>query len=144
MYQAIKSRFSKTSWSSVSHHASKLFYLTNQSHSLTKNEISLGEAIEAIERQIGPLGRNKLIILSLLFLLPQMQYFITAALNTRLATKPSLIVNMEDILDIAQQISMKYSSDKYFQSMQLSKIDASRSNQSEGKQFMGSFFPKQP
>ncbi|MBW0517982.1 hypothetical protein O181_057697 [Austropuccinia psidii MF-1] len=92
VYQEIKKRFSKASWSSIVNHANILFHPPTQSTNLMKRVIDLGEAVEAIEGQIGPIDSNKIITLSLFFI-PHLRDQITAALDTCLAANPSLTIN---------------------------------------------------
>ncbi|MBW0535338.1 hypothetical protein O181_075053 [Austropuccinia psidii MF-1] len=105
VYQSIKKRFNKASWSSIIHHANLLFNPTDQQSNLVRHAINLGEAVEAIESQIGPLDSAKMITLSLFFSIPKLRHQITLALDTRMAASPSLDINVEDILDIVQQIT---------------------------------------
>ncbi|MBW0574274.1 hypothetical protein O181_113989, partial [Austropuccinia psidii MF-1] len=133
VYQAIKNRFSKSSWSSIIRHATTIFNPTDQSHDIIKHAISLGETIQAIESQLGPLDSNKVMTLSLFFSVPTMQSQITAALDTRLAANPNLQINMEDILDIIQQVSNSPKHSLNNDDLQLSKIDTSRVRPLKGK-----------
>ncbi|MBW0535509.1 hypothetical protein O181_075224 [Austropuccinia psidii MF-1] len=126
VYQAIKKRFSKASWSSIVNHANVIFHPSTQSSNLMKRVIDLGEAVAAIEGQIGPIDSNKIITLSLFFSIPHLHDQITAALDTRLAANPSLTINAEDILDIVQQMNNKHVPTPPEDSMQLSRIEASR------------------
>ncbi|MBW0499297.1 hypothetical protein O181_039012 [Austropuccinia psidii MF-1] len=64
----------------------------------------MGEAIEAIESQLGPLDSLKVSTLSLFLSIPHLHDQITFALNTQLAANRKLTVNVEDILDITQQL----------------------------------------
>ncbi|MBW0538816.1 hypothetical protein O181_078531 [Austropuccinia psidii MF-1] len=126
VYQAIKKQFSKASWSSIVNHANVLFYPPTQSSNLMKRVIDLGEAVAAIEGKIGPIDSNKIITLSLFFSIPHLHDQITAALDTRLAANPSLTINAKDILDIVQQMNNKQVLASPEDSMQLSRIEASR------------------
>ncbi|MBW0577921.1 hypothetical protein O181_117636 [Austropuccinia psidii MF-1] len=134
VYQAIKSRFRKASWSSIVRHARNIFQPVDPSHNIIKHAIYLNETIEAIECQLGPLDSNKILTLSLFFLVPTMQDQITLALDTRLAENPKLAINMEDILDIVQQLSDSSDSPLNQESLQISRVDASMIRPSKGKQ----------
>ncbi|MBW0522567.1 hypothetical protein O181_062282 [Austropuccinia psidii MF-1] len=100
IYQAIKKCFSKSSWSSIIHYANILYHNTNQTQNINQRAIPLGEAVEAIENQIGPLDGNKFITLCLFFSVPHLHKQITAALDTRLAANPLMPIHSEDILDM--------------------------------------------
>ncbi|MBW0514024.1 hypothetical protein O181_053739 [Austropuccinia psidii MF-1] len=109
VYQAIKKRFSKTSWSSIVHHANLIFNPTDH----------------AIESQLRPLDSSKIVTLSLFFSLPDLQEKITSALDTCLAANPDLTINAEDILDIVQQMWTKNAPAITEDTMHLSRIDSS-------------------
>ncbi|MBW0476476.1 hypothetical protein O181_016191 [Austropuccinia psidii MF-1] len=126
VYQAIKQQFSKASWSSIIHHAKLLFHPTNHQHDITQHAINMGEAIEAIESQLGPLDSSKISTLSLFFSLPHLHDQITSALDTQLAANPKLTVNTEDILDIVQQLQGRSTPIDNEGSIHLSKIDVSQ------------------
>ncbi|MBW0539770.1 hypothetical protein O181_079485 [Austropuccinia psidii MF-1] len=89
VYQAIRNCFGKSLWSSILHHAETIFNPTDQSGNIIWHEIALGEAIE---NQIGALDSNKIMTLSIFFSVPHLQEQITAALDTRLAVNPSVII----------------------------------------------------
>ncbi|MBW0583837.1 hypothetical protein O181_123552 [Austropuccinia psidii MF-1] len=132
---ALKDHFNKISWSSIVHHASTCFNPTNHSTNLTTHAINIGEAIEAIENQIGPMDSNLFTTLTLYFLAPQFQAQITNALDTRLAANPSLTVQSEDILDIVRQLTSKQSkTNEDDNSIQLSRINAQQSYPAKNKQ----------
>ncbi|MBW0572524.1 hypothetical protein O181_112239 [Austropuccinia psidii MF-1] len=69
----LKDRFNKISWSSIVHHVSTCFNPTDHSTDLTTHAITVGEAIEAIENQIGPMEGKLFTTLTLYFLAPQFQ-----------------------------------------------------------------------
>ncbi|MBW0532137.1 hypothetical protein O181_071852 [Austropuccinia psidii MF-1] len=125
VYQAIKRRFRRASWSSIIHHAKLIFNPTNHQHDLTQHAINMGGAIEAIESQLGPLDSSKISTLSLFFSLPHLHDQINSALDTRLAANPELTVNTEDILDIVQQLHGRSTPADNEGSIHLSKIDLS-------------------
>ncbi|MBW0534653.1 hypothetical protein O181_074368 [Austropuccinia psidii MF-1] len=125
VYQAIKKRFSKASWSSIVHHANFIFNSSDHQHDTAQHVIRLNEAIESIESQLGPLDSSKILTLSLFFSLPNLQAPITSALDTRLAANPGLQINAEDIMDIVQQMRSRSAPISNDNSIQLSKIDAS-------------------
>ncbi|MBW0559712.1 hypothetical protein O181_099427 [Austropuccinia psidii MF-1] len=122
-FRALKDRFNKISWSSIVHHASICFNPTDHSTDLTTHAIIVGEAIEAIENQIGPMDSNLFTTLTLYFSAPQFQEQITSALDTRLAANPSLSVHSEDILDIVRQLISKQSKNTGDEGIQLSRIN---------------------
>ncbi|MBW0468093.1 hypothetical protein O181_007808 [Austropuccinia psidii MF-1] len=138
VYQAIKKRFNKASWSSIIHHANLLFNPTDQQSNLVKHAIHLGEAVEAIENQIGPLDSAKIITLSLFFSIPRLQHQITSALDTRMAASPSLSINVEDILDIVQQMSGNNSDGQDEDSIHISKLEANKLSDNPRKPRSGS------
>ncbi|MBW0490169.1 hypothetical protein O181_029884 [Austropuccinia psidii MF-1] len=104
IYQAIRSRFNKPSWSSIIHNAKILFNTTDQMENINKFSLSVYEAISNIENQIGPLDGEKIATFSIFFAVPQLRDHITAALNTRLATNPHLKIHTNDLLDMIRQI----------------------------------------
>ncbi|MBW0521498.1 hypothetical protein O181_061213 [Austropuccinia psidii MF-1] len=126
VYQAIKRRFSKASWSSIIHHAKIILHPTNNQHDITQHAINMSEAIEAIESQLGLLDSSKISTLSLFFSLPHLHDQITSALNTCLAANPKLTVNTEDILNIVQQLRGRCTPADNEGSIHLSKIDLLR------------------
>ncbi|MBW0520133.1 hypothetical protein O181_059848 [Austropuccinia psidii MF-1] len=133
VYQEIKSQFRKASWSSIVRHARNVFHPVDQSHNIIKHAINLNETIKAIECQLNPLDSNKILTLSLFFLVPMMQDQITLALDTRLSANPKLAINMEDILDIVQQLSHSSGLPLNQESLQISRADASTLKPSKGK-----------
>ncbi|MBW0477131.1 hypothetical protein O181_016846 [Austropuccinia psidii MF-1] len=134
VYQAIRSRFRKASWSSIVRHARKIFHPVDKSHNIVKHAINFNETIKAIECQLGPLDSHKILTLSLFFLVPTMQDQITLALETRLAANPKLAINMEDILDLVQQLSHSSDLPLNQEFLQISIVDASTLQPSKGKQ----------
>ncbi|MBW0547305.1 hypothetical protein O181_087020 [Austropuccinia psidii MF-1] len=126
VYQAIKKRFSKASWSSIIHHANSIFNTSDHQHDIAQHVIHLNEAIESIESQLGPLDSSKILTLSLFFSLPNLQAQITSALDTRLAANPGLQINVEDLMDIVQQMRNRSAPISSNDSMRLSRIDASQ------------------
>ncbi|MBW0542359.1 hypothetical protein O181_082074 [Austropuccinia psidii MF-1] len=126
VYQAIKDRFNRASWSSIVHHASLVFNPIDQSLDPNQHALRLGEAIEAIENQMGPLDSTKILTLSLFFSMPHLRDKLTSALDTRLAINPLLAVRPEDILDIVRQMSSSASSSIVDESSQLARIDATK------------------
>ncbi|MBW0534694.1 hypothetical protein O181_074409 [Austropuccinia psidii MF-1] len=144
VYQALKSCFGKSSWSSIIHHAETIFNPTNQSSNIVQHAITLGEAIEAIENQIGALDSNKIMTLSIFFSVPHLREQITAALDTRLAENQLVMIQSEDILDMVQQ--MLHSSQKTLvnNSLHLSKMNASNRNAERYKQKHRESTPQRP
>ncbi|MBW0486512.1 hypothetical protein O181_026227 [Austropuccinia psidii MF-1] len=53
IYQAIKKQFSKSSWSSIIHHANMLFCHTPASRNINQHEIELGEAVRPLKIKPG-------------------------------------------------------------------------------------------
>ncbi|MBW0483649.1 hypothetical protein O181_023364 [Austropuccinia psidii MF-1] len=100
IYQPIRRRYNKTSWSSIFHHAKTIFNPTNWLDNIEKYAISVHEAISKIKNQIGPLNSEKIATFAIYFSVPSLRDHITAALNTRLATNPHLQVHTEDLLDM--------------------------------------------
>ncbi|MBW0560505.1 hypothetical protein O181_100220 [Austropuccinia psidii MF-1] len=132
VYQAIKQRFSKASWSSIIHHAKLIFHPTNHQHNITQHAINMGEAIGS---QLGPLDSSKISTLSLFFSLPHLHDGITSALDTCLAANPELTVNTEDILDIVQQLQGRSTPIDNEGSVHLSKINISRAKPRSSQQY---------
>ncbi|MBW0528000.1 hypothetical protein O181_067715 [Austropuccinia psidii MF-1] len=132
VYQALKNRFNRASWSSIVHHASIILNPVDQSSNITQHTLRLSEAIEAIENQIGVLDANKIMTLSLFFSMPHLRDQITSALDTRMAVNPSVTIHPEDILDIVWQMSSQSSSSIIGNSSQLARIDTYRPSPSKG------------
>ncbi|MBW0538659.1 hypothetical protein O181_078374 [Austropuccinia psidii MF-1] len=123
IYQAIRSRFNKPSWSSIVHNARILFNTSDRMDNINAFSLSVYEAITAIENQIGPLDGEKLATLSIFFAVPQLRDHITAALNTQLATNPHLKIHANDLLDMIRQI--KTASPSFDHSTNIAQINAS-------------------
>ncbi|MBW0551145.1 hypothetical protein O181_090860 [Austropuccinia psidii MF-1] len=126
IYQAIKNLSSKSSWSSIIHHTNTIFCQTTALRNINQREIELGEAVEAIENQIGPLDGNKIITLSLFFSVPHLQEQITAALDTRLSASPLLAIQSEDILDMIPQMSNPLTRETLDGPIDLSRIESEK------------------
>ncbi|MBW0527809.1 hypothetical protein O181_067524 [Austropuccinia psidii MF-1] len=104
---AIKKRSNKASWSSIIHPANLVFNSVDQQSNLVKHAINLGKAVKAIESQIRPLDGRKIIPLSPLLSIPQLQNKITSALDTRRAAAQPLDINVKDILNIVHHMTRK-------------------------------------
>ncbi|MBW0533603.1 hypothetical protein O181_073318 [Austropuccinia psidii MF-1] len=133
IYQAIKNRFNRASWSSIVHHAGVIFNPVDHSSDITQHALRLGEAIAAIENQIGTLDSNKIIMLSLFFSLPHLRNRITCALDNRMVVNPSITVQPEEILDIVRQMSSQSSFSPIDESSQLAQIETSKCPPDKGK-----------
>ncbi|MBW0503131.1 hypothetical protein O181_042846 [Austropuccinia psidii MF-1] len=144
VYQALKNRFGKSSWSSIIHHAETIFNPTDQSGNIVQHAIALGEAVEAIENQIGALDSNKIITLSIFFSVPHLGEQIMAALDNRLAANPSMMIQSEDILDMVRQMSHSFPKSSIDSSLHLSKMDASNRNAERHKQKHRESTPQRP
>ncbi|MBW0491418.1 hypothetical protein O181_031133 [Austropuccinia psidii MF-1] len=133
-YRALKDRFNKISWSSIVRHTSIIFDPTDNSNNLTNHAITVGEAIEAIENQIGAIDSNLPTTLSLFFSAPQLHDQITNALDTILAAHYSLTVHSEDILNIVRQLTSKCGKNTNNGSIHLSRINAQQNSHTNNKQ----------
>ncbi|MBW0538414.1 hypothetical protein O181_078129 [Austropuccinia psidii MF-1] len=100
IYCAIKSRFNRPSWSSIAHNAKILFSLMDCIDDIEIFSLSVYEAIQFIENQMGPLDGEKIATFAIFFSVPQLRDHITAAINTRLATNPHLKIHADDLLDM--------------------------------------------
>ncbi|MBW0472056.1 hypothetical protein O181_011771 [Austropuccinia psidii MF-1] len=100
-----------------------LFDPADHSNNHTNHAITVGEAIEAIENQIGAIDSNLITTLSLFFSAPQLHDQITNALDTRLAANPLLTIHSEDILEIFCQITSKCGKNNNDGSIHLSRIN---------------------
>ncbi|MBW0538418.1 hypothetical protein O181_078133, partial [Austropuccinia psidii MF-1] len=143
IYQAIRSRFNKPSWSSIIHNAKTLFNTTDQMDNINNFSLSVYEAIANIENQIGPLDGEKIATFSIFFAVPQLQDHITAALNTRLATNPHLKIHASDLLDMVRQIIN--ASPSFDHSTNIARINASfpgHKNKNDGKKGRSTSAPR--
>ncbi|MBW0535806.1 hypothetical protein O181_075521 [Austropuccinia psidii MF-1] len=123
IYQAIKRRFNKPSWSSIVHHARTIFNVTDQLDNIDQYAISVHNAIARIEHQIGKLNSENIATFAIYFSVPSLCDHITAALNTRLATNPHLKIHTNDLLDMIRQINT--ASPSFNHSTNLARINAS-------------------
>ncbi|MBW0485047.1 hypothetical protein O181_024762 [Austropuccinia psidii MF-1] len=103
-----------------------VFNPINPSSDLNQHALRLGEAIKAIENQMGTLDRTKILNLSLFFSMPHLWDKLTSALDTRLAINPLLNICPEDILDIVWQMSSLAPSSIINKSSGLACVDATR------------------
>ncbi|MBW0478111.1 hypothetical protein O181_017826 [Austropuccinia psidii MF-1] len=67
IYQAMKKRFNKPSWSSIVHHARTIFNTTDQLNNINKYAISFHDAIAKIEHQIGKLDSENIATFAIYF-----------------------------------------------------------------------------
>ncbi|MBW0546254.1 hypothetical protein O181_085969 [Austropuccinia psidii MF-1] len=118
-----KKSLSKASWSSIVNHSNINFHTPAQTSNLIEHVIDLGEAIEAIEIQLGPINSNNIITLLFFFSIPHLHIQFTTSLDTGLAANPSPNINSNDILDIVQQINGKSVPTPPKDSIKISQID---------------------
>ncbi|MBW0518688.1 hypothetical protein O181_058403, partial [Austropuccinia psidii MF-1] len=104
IYQALKSRFSKTSWSTVVHQLNILMHAGDQSFNMINYAITIQNSINNIKHQIGLINENNSMTILYFLLAPQFKDQVTTALDTRKATNPELTIHGEDILDIIRQL----------------------------------------
>ncbi|MBW0476446.1 hypothetical protein O181_016161 [Austropuccinia psidii MF-1] len=117
IYQAMKKRFNKTSWSSIVHHARTILNTTDQLDNIDKY------AIARIEHQIGKLDSENIATFAIYFSVPSLHDHIIAALNMRLVTNPHLKIHTNDLLDMIRQINT--ASPSFYHSTNLACINAS-------------------
>ncbi|MBW0528398.1 hypothetical protein O181_068113 [Austropuccinia psidii MF-1] len=134
LYQSIKKHFNKASWFSIIHHANLFLNPVDQKSNLVQNSINIGEGVEVIKSQIGPLYGREMITLSLFFSVPQLQNQITSILDTRMAVTKYLDINVEDILDIFQQMTINSRNFQEEDYMHLSNIEAGNNYTNQRKE----------
>ncbi|MBW0476761.1 hypothetical protein O181_016476 [Austropuccinia psidii MF-1] len=103
-YQALKKRFCKVSWSSISQHAEILFNPPDRLTTLTSHAVALQHANNNIESQTGAVNSKTILTLSLFFSARQLHESLLNALGSRKAIDPSLEIPAEDLLDIANRM----------------------------------------
>ncbi|MBW0523541.1 hypothetical protein O181_063256 [Austropuccinia psidii MF-1] len=127
IYQSLKKRFGKSSWSAIVQQARCIFVPTDQSSNLINHSVNVQGALAALQSQVGTLTPENLLPIILYFSAPQLQGQITTALDTQKAINPSIEICANDILDIASRIQGKAVPDD-LSPLQISKIEGSRSS----------------
>ncbi|MBW0502547.1 hypothetical protein O181_042262 [Austropuccinia psidii MF-1] len=93
IYQALKDRFNRPSWSSVVYHANILFKSSSDhSDDINAHAMSITEAVQNLENQLGQINSEVVTTLAIYFAVPTMHQLITPAINTLMATNPNLKV----------------------------------------------------
>ncbi|MBW0539585.1 hypothetical protein O181_079300 [Austropuccinia psidii MF-1] len=134
IYQALKSRFSKTSWSAVVHQLNILIHAGDQSLNMTNHAITIQNVVNNIKHQIGSIDENNLITMLYFLSAPQFKDQITTALDTRKATNPELKIYGEDILDIIRQLTSDQSNQEEHQLSGIHAKDESHPKKTNNKQ----------
>ncbi|MBW0537090.1 hypothetical protein O181_076805 [Austropuccinia psidii MF-1] len=123
IYQALKDQFNRPSWSSFVFHASTIFQnWSDQLHNIKNFANSVTEAIHNLENQLGHIDSDALTTLAIYFAVPLVHQFITPAINTLMATNPSIRVCPDDLLNMIRQIST--ASPSFDHSTELAQINA--------------------
>ncbi|MBW0478885.1 hypothetical protein O181_018600 [Austropuccinia psidii MF-1] len=106
IYQALKDRFNCPSWSLVVYHENILFKpLSDHSNDINTYAMSVTEAVQNLENQLGRLDSEIITTLVIYFAVPLMHQLITPAINTLMATTPNIKVQPDDLLSMIQQIA---------------------------------------
>ncbi|MBW0506565.1 hypothetical protein O181_046280 [Austropuccinia psidii MF-1] len=106
IYQALKDRFNRPSWSSVVFHANIIFQnWNNHVHDINVYAMTVNEAVQNLENQLGKIDSEMLTTLAIFFAVPSMHQHITPAINTLMATNPNLKVQPDDLLNMIRQIA---------------------------------------
>ncbi|MBW0536297.1 hypothetical protein O181_076012, partial [Austropuccinia psidii MF-1] len=91
IYRALKDRFNRPSWSSVVFHASNIFKnSSDRSENINEYAMTINEAIQNLENQLGPINSETIATLAIYFAVPSMHQLITPAINTLMATNPNI------------------------------------------------------
>ncbi|MBW0537164.1 hypothetical protein O181_076879 [Austropuccinia psidii MF-1] len=128
IYQSLKKRFSKSSWSAIVQQARSIFVPTDQSSNLINHLVVVQGALDALQSQVGTLTPENLLPIILYFSALQLQGQITTALDTRKAINPSIEICANDILDIASWIPGKHVPED-LSPLQISRIEGSRGHE---------------
>ncbi|MBW0513845.1 hypothetical protein O181_053560 [Austropuccinia psidii MF-1] len=67
--------------------------------------MTINEAVQNLEHQLGKLDSEVITTLAILFAIPSMHQHITPAINTLMATNPNLRVQPDDLLNMIRQIA---------------------------------------
>ncbi|MBW0542700.1 hypothetical protein O181_082415, partial [Austropuccinia psidii MF-1] len=106
IYQALRDRFNRPSWSSVVYHANIIFNpSSDHSNNINNYAMSINEAVHNLENQLGRIDSDTITTLAIYFAVPSMHQLIIPALNTLMATNPSIKVRPEDLLNMIRQIA---------------------------------------
>ncbi|MBW0563193.1 hypothetical protein O181_102908 [Austropuccinia psidii MF-1] len=106
IYQALKDRFNRPSWSSAVFHASSIFKNSlDRLQKINEYAMSVNEAIQNLEHQLGPITSETIATLAIYFAVPSMHQLIMLAINTLMATNTDLKVRPDDLLNMIRQIS---------------------------------------
>ncbi|MBW0536437.1 hypothetical protein O181_076152, partial [Austropuccinia psidii MF-1] len=128
VYQSLKKRFGKSSWSAIVQQARCIFVPTDQSSNLINHLVVVQGALNDLQSQIGIFTPENLLPIILYFSAPQLQGKITTALNTRKAINPSIEIYANDIIDIASWVPGKHIPEDLLP-LQISRIEGSRSHE---------------
>ncbi|MBW0582627.1 hypothetical protein O181_122342 [Austropuccinia psidii MF-1] len=106
IFQALKDRFNCPSWSSVVYHAGIISCnSSDQSDDINSYALTITEAIQNLENQLGQIDSEMLTTLDIDFAVPSIHQLITPDINTLMATNPDIKVCPDDILKLIGQIS---------------------------------------
>ncbi|MBW0565340.1 hypothetical protein O181_105055 [Austropuccinia psidii MF-1] len=122
-FQALKDRFNCPSWSSVAYHSRIIsFNSSDQLDNINSYAMTITEAIQNLENQLGQINSEMLTTLAIYFAVPSMHQLITPAINTLMATNPDIKVCPNDILHMIGQISA--ASPSFNNSTEISRVNA--------------------
>ncbi|MBW0539978.1 hypothetical protein O181_079693 [Austropuccinia psidii MF-1] len=123
IFQALKDRLNCPSWSSVVYHAGIIFCnSSDRSDTISDYAMTITEAIQSLENQLGQIDSEMLTTLAIYFALPSMHQLITPAINTLMATNPNIKVCPDDLLNMIRQIST--ASPSFDNSTEIARVNA--------------------
>ncbi|MBW0539132.1 hypothetical protein O181_078847 [Austropuccinia psidii MF-1] len=123
IFQALKDRFNRPSWSSVVYHAGFIFCnSSDRSEDINSYAMVITEAIQNLENQLGQVDSEMLTTLAIYFAVPSMHQLIIPAINTLMATNPNIKVRPDDLLNMIRQIST--ASPSFDHSTEIARVNA--------------------
>ncbi|MBW0566180.1 hypothetical protein O181_105895 [Austropuccinia psidii MF-1] len=108
---------------SLVYHANFIFSNSSDwSENINDYAMTITEAIQNLENQLGPIDSETLTTLAIYFAVPSMHQLITATINTLMATNPNIKVCPDDLLNMIRQISM--ASPSFDHSTEIARLNA--------------------
>ncbi|MBW0536703.1 hypothetical protein O181_076418 [Austropuccinia psidii MF-1] len=123
IYQALKNRFNRPSWSSVVYHGNVLFKPSSDySDDINEHAMLVTEAVQNLENQLGRVDSELLTTLAIYYAVSSMHQLIIPAINTLMATNPEIKVRPDDLLNMIRQIAT--ASPSFNHSTEIARINA--------------------